>query len=109
METRKLSPIKRAALKILDNLKEQIITDCDDGEIVEALERFNPENNGYVREDQYMNYDQAMKVVGIGNRTTFNEICKRNNVVNYTFKNAHIGFRKKDIEKLAIKLKEERE
>ena len=34
--------IKKAALKLLDKLKEQVMTDCSDEEITEALAKFNP-------------------------------------------------------------------
>ena len=53
--------IKKAALNLLEKLKEQIMTDCTDEEITEALAKFNPERHGYVKESDFMNYDQAFE------------------------------------------------
>ena len=108
MEEERLSPIKRVALVLLDKVKEQIMTDCDDDEVVTSLAKFNPERHGYVKEDDFVNYDEALKILHLSNnRTKLNELCKEYNIKNVRFNNAAIGFPRKDIERLAVLMKEE--
>ena len=100
--------IKKAALKLLDKLKEQVMNDCSDEEITEALAKFNPERHGYVKESDFMNYDQALEYLHLGqNRTKLNELCKSYGIKCIRFNNAPIGFPRKDIERLGEIFKEE--
>ena len=100
--------IKKAALKLLDKLKEQVMTDCSDEEITEALAKFNPERHGYVKESDFMNFDQALEYLHLGqNRTKLNELCKSYGIKCVRFNNAPIGFPRKDIERLGEIFKEE--
>lgn len=108
MEEERLSPIKRAALALLDKLREQIVTDCNDDEVTASLSKFNPERHGYVKEDDFVNYDEALKILHLSNnRTKLNELCKEYGIKNVKFNNAAIGFPRKDIERLAEIFKEE--
>lgn len=101
----KLSPIKYAAISILDNLKEQIMTDCSDDDIARSLVKFSPETNGYYKEDDFVNYDEALDILHLSsNRNKLNILCKKHGIKNVRFNNACIGFPKKDIEKLAARL-----
>ena len=102
------TPIKKAALNLLDKLKEQVMTDCSDEEVTEALAKFNPERHGYFKESDYMNYDQALEYLHLGqNRTKLNELCKSYGIKCTRFNNAPIGFPKKDIVRLGEIFKEE--
>lgn len=98
-------------MKYIITLLKQVIKDIRDGkcseeELVEALMRFNPETRGYVREDMYLNYDEAGKMLGFGwNRNKLNDLCKLYGIKNHRFNNAHIGFDKREIEKLQEILK----
>lgn len=101
-----LSPIKYAAIKILDNLKEQIMTDCSDDDIARSLMKFNPETHGYYKEDDFVNYDEALDILHLSsNRNKLNVLCKKHGIKNVRFNNACVGFPRKDIEKLAEQLK----
>ena len=88
------------------SLLKQVIRDirsgtCSEEELVAALVKFNPETNGYIHEDMFMNYDEAGKALGLGwNRNKLNDLCKLHGVVNHKFNNAHIGFKTKEIERL---------
>ena len=102
------TPIKKAALNLLDKLKEQVMTDCSDEEITDALAKFNPERHGYFKESDFMNYDQALAYLHLGqNRTRLNELCKEYGIKCCHFNNAPIGFPKKDIVRLGEVLKDE--
>lgn len=106
---RELSMIKRVILDLLDRVKEKVVNDeCSDEELTDALTKFHPQAHGYVKEDDFVNYDQALKILGLSNnRTKLNQLCKSYGIKNVKFNNASIGFPKKDIERLAEVLKEE--
>lgn len=102
-----LSMIKRIALEILKNIENKIRNDeCSDDYMLNMASKISAEMNGYIREDELLNYDQAMKMLGISNRNVFNRICRKHKVENIKIKNVHVGFRKKDIECLILKLKD---
>lgn len=101
-----ISMIKKIALEILKIIENKIKNnECSDDYILNVASKINAEMNGYVREDELLNYDQAMKMLGISNRNAFNKLCKENKVKNLKIKNVHVGFRKKDIEWLYTKIK----
>lgn len=101
--------IKRVILDLLERVKEKVVNDeCSDEDITDALTKFHPQAHGYVKEDDFVNYDQALKILGLSNnRTKLNQLCKSYGIKNVKFNNASIGFPKKDIERLAEVLKEE--
>lgn len=102
MNEEKLSPIKRAALVLLDRLKEQVISGCDETEIVSTMAKFNPENNGYFKQDDFVTADKAMKILHLGqNRSRFFQLTKEYGIENHKISNQNIGFLRKDIDRLA--------
>lgn len=103
-----ISAIKRVAISLLDKLKEQILTDCDDEEVTEALSKFHPESNGYFKQEDFVTADAAMKILHLGhNRTKFFQLTKEYGIVNHKISNQHVGFLRKDILRLAELLSEE--
>lgn len=105
---KEIKPIRRTLLAIIDRLKEYVLEDCDDDEIAFALERFNPQRFGYIKEDEYINYDKAMSILGLGNnRVKLNELCKKYKIQNRKFNNVPIGFKRSEIEQLGVILAEE--
>lgn len=107
-ETNNLSAIKRTALVIMDSLKEQIMTDCNDEELQEAMAKFHPQSHGYVKKDEFVNYDDALKILGLSNnRTKLNNLCKQYGIKNQKINNVCVGFLRKEIERLAKIIKRE--
>lgn len=105
MEEKNITPIKRMAISLLDKLKEQVVMDCDDGEILSNLQKFNPENNGYFKEDDYITADEAMKILRLGyNRNKFFTLMKEHKIINHKINNQHIGFKRSEIEALKNKI-----
>jgi hypothetical protein len=103
METKQLSPIKRMALAMLDKLKEQVVSDCDDDdEISESLTKFHPSSNKeYFNPNDYCNADKAMKILHLGyNRNKFFELTKEYGIENHKVNNAPLGYKVSEIERL---------
>lgn len=94
--------IKNIALDLLEKIKLQIINgDCDEDEIASTMAKFNPQVNGYVKEDDFVNYDEALKILGLSNnRAKLNKLCKKYGIKNVKFNNMSIGFPRKEIERL---------
>lgn len=107
METKELSPIKRAAIAMLDKLKQQVVSDCDDSEITSAMVQFHPSNNKeYFNPKDYCNADKAMKILHLGyNRNKFFDLIKEYGIENYKVNNAPLGYKISEIERLDTLLK----
>lgn len=104
----KLSPIKRTALALIDRLKEQVLNDCDEQEIVNTMAKFNPESNGYFKQDDFVTADKAMRMLHLGqNRNKFFELTKEYGIENHKISNQNVGFLRKDIERLSELLSED--
>ncbi len=102
-----MSATRMLAIKTLDFIKECIINgDCSDEELQENMTRISiAANKDYINKNDYVNADQAMKILDVKNRTKFFDIINRYKVVNHTFNNQHIGFKRKEIESIACILK----
>lgn len=103
-----MTPLKAALIKSIDALKERFMSeDCDDEAIISNMHRLDILNDKAFREDEFLNYDEAIKELGIGyNRNKLSELTKEYNIKSVTFKNAKIGFRRRDIDRLKIILHE---
>lgn len=103
-----ISPLKRVALSLIDKLKEQVISDCDEAEVLSAMAKFNPENNGYFKQEDFVTADKAMKILHLGtNRNKFFQLTKEYGIENHKISNQNVGFLRKDIEQLARILDDE--
>lgn len=108
MDNEGLSIIKKAALSILDAIKDDIVKKWTDEEITSAVAKFNPNLFGYVKEDDFVNYDEALKILHMGNnRVRLTELCKIYGIENVRFNNMPIGFPKRDIIMMAKAIDEE--
>lgn len=107
MEIKGLSPIKRMALAMLDNLKHQVLNDCDDSEISQSMTMLHPSSNKeYFNPNDYCNADKAMKILHLGyNRNKFFELTKEYGIENYKVNNAPLGYKISEIERLNTLLK----
>lgn len=104
MVEEKLSPIERMALKIIDSIRDKLINkECSDSDLAEGLSRLNFETSkDFINPKDYVTADEAMKMLGLGyNRSKFFALTKKHGIINHTINNQHIGFYKKDIERLS--------
>lgn len=104
-----MTHIQQLALSIVNStarkLREQITNECSDDEITQNMVRMHPDTRGAYREKEFINYDDALKELGIGyNRNKLSALAKAHGIKNYTFNNVHIGFKVADILTLKRKL-----
>lgn len=103
-----LTPIRKAALDLLDRLKEQVAESCDERALTESLAQFHPESNGYFKRSDYINADKAMNILQLGyNRAKFYALLKEYGITNNKLNNMPIGYKRAEIERLAVILKVE--
>jgi hypothetical protein len=103
-----MSATRMLAIKTLDFIKECIINgDCSDEELQENMTRISiAANKDYINKNDYVNADQAMKILGIStNRQKLFQLTRKYGIENHTINNQHIGFKRKEIEELARNLK----
>ena len=81
--------------QILRDLKNG---ECTDEQIDEIVAGIEPHKHGYFREEDFVNSDQAMNMLQLGqNRNLFFTIIKTYKVEARTFKGKKIGYLKSDI------------
>lgn len=104
----KLSGVKRLLFDTLfPRLLDIFSEDCSENDISQAINGIEKVNSGYVREEDYLTYDGAMRLLGYSrNRNGFSKLMKENNIKQHTFRNTKIGFSKADI--LALRDKAEK-
>lgn len=105
----KLSPIKRAALKLLDEVKKIVVDDCSDEELACSLVKLHPSSHDeYINPDDYCYYDEACEILHLGyNRAKLKKLCDDYGIENVTIKNRPMGFEKRKILKLRDILEDE--
>lgn len=105
-EVEKLSGIKKYLFKTLfDRIWDIFGDDCSEEDIASSVNSLEKVNSEYVRSDDYLNYDQAMKILGFSNnRNGFCVLMKKHGIVQRTFKNQKIGFKKSEIIALKAEL-----
>ena len=72
------------------------------------ISRFNAESKGFFDKKSFVNYDKAMRIMGIRNRNEFKAVCDANNITQRTINNQKVGFLRSEIESLAERLRNER-
>ena len=98
-----LSKTKRFVLSIIDEVRSQVLTECDDETLVSRMSDLRVVDQDAFHEDDYYTYDEAIAELGIGyNRNRLSELAKKYNIRNRKFKNVPVGFHKDDINKLKI-------
>lgn len=106
---KKFGMVKKMALEFLDSLKERVMNDCDEQEILDTMAKYHPSvNKDYFNPKDYCNYDEACKILHLSsNRAKLRQLCDEYGIECVYVKNRPLGFPKKDIERLAELLKED--
>lgn len=98
-----ISKTKQFVLSVIDNIREQVINDCDDETLTSRMSDMRVLDIDAFHEDDYYTYDEAIAELDIGyNRNRLSELTKKYNIRNRKFKNVSVGFHKDDIQKLKL-------
>lgn len=110
-EIGKLSGIKKFLFETLFSRLFDIFTeDCSDNDLAQAINSIEKVNSEYVREDDFLNYDSAMRILHyFSNRVGFSNLMKKKGIKQHKFRNQKIGFKKSEILALEAELAIERE
>lgn len=60
-----LSKTKRFVLSIIDEVRTQVLTECDDETLTSRMHDFNILDHDSFKEDDYYTYDEAIRELGI--------------------------------------------
>lgn len=105
-EIGKLSGIKKFLFETLFSRLFDIFTeDCSDNDLAQAINSIEKVNSEYVREDDFLNYDSAMRILHYSS----NRVGFSNGIKQHKFRNQKIGFKKSEILALKAELDAERE
>lgn len=102
-EVSKLSGLKKILFDtVFSRLLDILSEDFSENDVAQAINSIEKVNSEYVREDDFLNYDGAMRLLGYSsNRVGFSNLMKRHNIKQQVFRNQKVGFKKSEI--LALK------
>ena len=109
-EMENLSPIKRWLFETLfDKIWSIFSSECRETDIVYAVNALEKVNSEYIKESDFMNYDESMKALGFShNRTGFKYLMDAKGIEQVIFKSHKVGFRRSDIMSLKAEIDEKR-
>lgn len=103
MEEKKKSPLMRHAISAVKDILDRLENgECKDEEIGYILGKLNTEHKGYFKDDSFANYDQAMRILNIGDRQTMLNVLKKHGVEQHTINNRKMGFLRSEVEAVAL-------
>jgi hypothetical protein len=92
--------------QILRDLKEG---NCTEEQIDDLIAKTEPRSRGYFREEDFVNADEAMKILRLGNnRNRFFDLIKAYKIESQTFKGIKVGYKREEIYKLQERLAQEK-
>lgn len=92
------------ARMVLQDAIDRIDRDeCSEEAVSHMLENTNAESKGYFSRQSFVNYDEAGRMLGIGNRTTLKATLDRHGVKMQRINNQKVGFLRSEIEALALR------
>lgn len=103
---RTLSLKKQYAWKLCKQMLRDLKSgECSDEQIDDLISKTEPRNRGYFREEDFVNADEAMKILRLGNnRNRFFELIKAYKIESQTFKGIKVGYKREEIYKLGERL-----
>lgn len=80
---------------------------CSEEEAAAMLSRFNAECQGFYDAHSLVNYDKAMRILGVKNRNKFKQLCEAHHIEQQKLNNQSVGFLRSEIEELRDRLRNE--
>lgn len=98
------SPIMQEARRFLQSIIDRIDNDqCSEEELLYLMGKVDAHSKGYFKKEDFVNYDEAMRILNIGNRVTLKEYLEANGVKMQRVNNQRVGFLRSEVEALANK------
>ena len=98
------------ARKVLQDAIDRIDRDeCSELAVSSMLEAVNAESMGRYNNESFVNYDEAMKILGIGNRGKMKMLLNANGIKTQKISNMRVGFLRSEVQGLANRLRNEKE
>lgn len=95
------SPILMYARRVLQDAIDRIDRDeCSEESVAHMLAHTNAESKGYFTKGSFVNYDEAGRILGIGNRTTLKATLDSHGVKMQRVNNQRVGFLRSEVEGL---------
>lgn len=97
------SPILMYAKRVLQDIIDRIDNeedDCSEEMVMQAINKLNAESKGYFNRGSFVNYDEAGRILGIGNRTTLKATLDSHGVKMQRVNNQRVGFLRSEVEGL---------
>lgn len=92
----------REALRLIDDIRDRIVNDnCSEEEIMYFMGKANAHSKGYFKRGDFVNYDEAMRILNIGNRVTLKEFLDKHGVKMQKVNGQRVGFYRSEVEALA--------
>lgn len=92
------------ARRVLQDAIDRIDRDeCSEVAVAHMLEQTNAESKGYFSNESFVNYDEAMRIMGIGNRCTLKNTLDKYGVKMHKVNNQRVGFLRSEVEALITK------
>lgn len=96
------SPLMKEAIRYVEDILRRMKNDeCNEEQIGYMMGRVNAENKGYFKEDSFVNYDEAMRMLNIGDRNKLVEILSKHGVKMQKVGNTKVGFLRTEVEAVA--------
>lgn len=96
------SPLMKEAIRYVEDILRRMKNDeCNEEQVGYILGRVNAESKGYFKEDSFVNYDQAMRILNIGERNKLVKILTKHGVKMQKVGNTKVGFLATEVEAVA--------
>lgn len=97
-----MSPLLTYLRQVLQDAIDRIDRDeCSETEVAYMIEKANAECKGYFNKESFVNYDEAMRILHIGNRVTLKSLLDKHGVKMQKVNNKPVGFYRSEVEALA--------
>ena len=98
-------PFLQQLRRILSDGIQRIDNDeCDESSALKMVSMFNVESDKYYGNKKFVNYDKAMRIIGIRSRGTFKQLCDEHGIREQSIGSHKIGFLRTEIDELSEKL-----
>lgn len=98
------TPFMKYAIQVVEDALHRMKNDeCDESSLAHMIEQVNAENKGYYREEDFYNYDEAMREMKVGSRQGLKVLLAKHGIGQVKIKNKPVGFLKTKVNAAAAK------